>query len=212
MSQGLPFTVEDLARWPAGAERVEIVAGALCFVGLFGDQDLAVAQRVYPAHRVRLEDGDLWVLPEGCESVTEVLGRVTGPLPPAEPRALDAEIGPFYDTAGVAALLGGVSEQAVHARRMAHTILAERTADGRWVYPTFQFTGSEVDPALAPAIQAFTDVVGWTAALWFITPNPDLDDATAPCTCRSRTVHRPRWHPDRPYRPDLSVLKCRWPT
>jgi hypothetical protein len=92
--------------------------------------------------------------------------------------AVAAEIGPFYDTASVQTLLGDVSQQAVEARRQKHTILAVKTSDRRWVYPTFQFTGSDVDPTLVPAIQAFWDAPAWSAALWFVTPNPDLDDAT----------------------------------
>ena len=110
--------------------------------------------------------------------IEEMLNRVTALLPPAAPSALNAEIGPFYDTAGVATLLGGVSKQAVADRRKKHTILAVKTSDGRWAYPTFQFTGNDVDPALVPAIQAFRSAPAWSAALWFVTPNPDLDEAT----------------------------------
>ena len=110
--------------------------------------------------------------------VAEVLGRFVALLPPAAPSALDAEIGPFYDTAAVTTLLGGVSKQAVEARRKKHTLLALKSADGRWAYPTFQFTGNAVDPRLVPAIQAFRGAPAWSAALWFVTPNPDLDDAS----------------------------------
>jgi hypothetical protein len=110
--------------------------------------------------------------------VEEMLDRVTALLPPATPNALDAEIGPFYDTAGVETLLGGVSKQAVEARRKKHTILAVKTSDSRWAYPTFQFTGNEVDPALVPTIQAFRGSPAWSAALWFVTPNPDLNEMT----------------------------------
>jgi hypothetical protein len=110
--------------------------------------------------------------------IGEMLDRVLALLPSAAPNTLDAEIGPFYDTAGVEALLGGVSKQAVEARRRARTILALKTTDGRWAYPTFQFTGGDVDPALVPAIQAFRDAPPWSAALWFVTANPDLDGAT----------------------------------
>jgi len=118
--------------------------------------------------------------------VEEMLDRVTALLPPAAPNALDAEIGPFYDTAGVETLLGGVSKQAVEARRKKHTILAVKTADGRWAYPTFQFTGDEVDPRLVPAIQAFRNAPAWAAALWFVTPNPDLDEVTPLAWARSK--------------------------
>jgi hypothetical protein len=75
MGEGAPFTFQDLSRWPTGAEVVEIIAGALCFAGQFGDEDVAVARRVYPEHEVRLDDGDLWVLPHGCDSVAEHLGH-----------------------------------------------------------------------------------------------------------------------------------------
>ena len=110
--------------------------------------------------------------------VAEVLDRFVALLPPAAPSALDAEIGPFYDTAAVTTLLGGVSKQAVEARRKKHTLLAVKTADGRWAYPTFQFTGNAVDPRLVPAVQAFRHAPAWSAALWFVTPNPDLDGAS----------------------------------
>jgi hypothetical protein len=49
-----------------------------------------------------------------------------------------AELGPFYSTAGIARVLGGVSRQAIEERRRRRTILALRTADGTWVYPAFQ--------------------------------------------------------------------------
>ncbi len=110
--------------------------------------------------------------------VAEMLSQLVTLLPPAAPNVLDAEIGPFYDTVTVATLLGGVSKQAVEARRKKHTLLAVKTADGRWAYPTFQFTGDAVDPRLVPAVQAFRSAPAWSAALWFVTPNPDLDDAT----------------------------------
>lgn len=75
MSGGAPFGLQDLERWPAGAEGVEIIAGALCYAGQFGDDDVAAAKRVYPEHEVRLEDGDIWVLPGGSTSVAQHLGR-----------------------------------------------------------------------------------------------------------------------------------------
>lgn len=117
--------------------------------------------------------------------VEEMLDRVTALLPPAAPHVLDAEIGPFYDTASVESLLGGVSKQAVDARRKKHTILAVKTSDGRWAYPTFQFTGNDVDPALTPAIQALRTAPAWSVALWFVTPNPDLDETTPLAWARS---------------------------
>ena len=92
--------------------------------------------------------------------------------------ALVAEIGAVYDTAGVQTLLGGVSDEVLATRRQAHTIIAMQTSDQRWVYPAFQFAGDDVDPALVPAIRALRGAPAWSAALWFVTPNPDLGAAT----------------------------------
>lgn len=83
-------------------------------------------------------------------------------------------VGPFHDTSGVATVLG-VTEQVVEERRAAGTILAVQTSDGVWVYPVFQFGGHEVDPELLPAIHALRDRPAWSAALWLVTPNDDLD-------------------------------------
>ena len=106
--------------------------------------------------------------------VTEMADLLTARLPVAEPHALDASVGPFYDAQGVTTLLGGISRQAVAARRRTGSILALRTADRQWVYPTFQFAGTDVDPALVPLIRIFQDVDAWATALWFVMENPDL--------------------------------------
>lgn len=105
------------------------------------------------------------------------LARAVLDLPPlALPDgSLGGEIGPFYDTAGVMKLLGGIAKQAVGARRRKATILALRTADDKWVYPVFQFAGAGVRRSLLPAIHAFRDSPPWSAALWFVTDNDDLD-------------------------------------
>ena len=88
--------------------------------------------------------------------------------------SLNEAVGPFYDTDGVCAVLGGISQQAVAARRRAHTILAVKTRDGRWAYPTAQFTGCEVNPTLVPAIRELREAPDWATAAWFTTKNPDL--------------------------------------
>lgn len=111
-------------------------------------------------------------------AVGDFIGLITSVIPQVAPNALNEEVGPFYDTPSVMTVLGGVSKQAVDARRRKHTILALRTADDRWVYPVFQFTDSTVDPRLVPAIQALKDAPGWSTALWFVTRNPDLDNQT----------------------------------
>lgn len=113
--------------------------------------------------------------PPEDELVNAVLG--VPPLARVSSKLAD-EIGPFYDTSGVMALLGGVTKQAVNARRKKGTILALRTADAKWVYPVFQFAGNEVDRALLAAIRALGNSPAWSAALWFVTSNDDLAGMT----------------------------------
>jgi hypothetical protein len=52
-----PFSVDHLARWPMGAERVELYDGELVWVGDFDERDAVVARRAFPGHRVRVELG-----------------------------------------------------------------------------------------------------------------------------------------------------------
>lgn len=106
----------------------------------------------------------------------ELVEAVLGLSPLAQvDNELGDQVGPFYDTAGVMKVLDGVTKQAVAARRRKGTVLALRTADGMWVYPVFQFNGGGVDRSLLPAIRAFRDSPAWSAALWFVTGNDDLD-------------------------------------
>lgn len=88
---------------------------------------------------------------------------------------LGERVGPFYDTNGVRQALGGISKQAVDDRRRKATILAARTSDGRWVYPLFQFREGKVDPALIPSLKALAGAPSWSVALWWVTPNDDLE-------------------------------------
>jgi len=98
-----------------------------------------------------------------------------GPQPDEDP--LDARVGPFHDTAGVARLLG-VPETEVQTRREEHTLLAVPTSDGVWVYPAWQFNDREVIEALLPALRALREVDPWARAMWFVMANPDLDGTT----------------------------------
>jgi hypothetical protein len=41
-------------RWPSGAEKVELVDGALLFSGEFDERDVEIAERTYPGRRVLL--------------------------------------------------------------------------------------------------------------------------------------------------------------
>lgn len=93
----------------------------------------------------------------------------------------ETELGPVYDTDGVAQILGGekapVSRQAVSKRKL----LALRTGSGKVVYPAFQFDedGSVVS-GVADVVKTLesTQLSPWTLASWFISPEPDLDGQT----------------------------------
>lgn len=89
-------------------------------------------------------------------------------LIPAE-SAWSEVLGPAYISAQVAALLGGVSRQAIADRRARRTLLALKTADGHWVYPTAQFGNDrQVLPGLAEILATFDPEVldEWSLAGW----------------------------------------------
>jgi hypothetical protein len=77
-------------------------------------------------------------------------------------------------------LLGIRTKQALDDRRRRGTILAARTADGVWAYPSFQFdvTARRVRPALAPVLVALKGAPRWGAALWLVTARDDLDGSS----------------------------------
>jgi hypothetical protein len=93
-----------------------------------------------------------------------------------------AQLGPFYSTAGMARVLGGVSRQAVEERRRRRTILALRTADDVWVYPAFQLDGrNRVVRGLADVLARFgpaTDDDAWMVAAFVASPQPELGGRT----------------------------------
>lgn len=96
---------------------------------------------------------------------------------PSEPHALAALVGPFHDQAAVESLLG-VTEPEVGALRAAGSILALETADQVVVFPAWQFVEGRVDPRLVPVNVALRGQPAWSAALWWVTPNPDVDELT----------------------------------
>lgn len=104
---------------------------------------------------------------------------------PAPTNPMAEQVGPeFYDTTGVTVVLAApgadpVSKQAVEHRRRRRTLLALRTADRRWIYPTWQFRGHDVMPGLAEVLAAFGDGPAWSVATWLTTPRADLDGLTA---------------------------------
>lgn len=88
------------------------------------------------------------------------------------------QLGAFYDTDGVRALLGRdsqpVSRQAVHKRK---GLLALTTGNGRVVYPAFQFQGRKPTGGLDKVLTVLPEnlVSRWTVASWLTSPEPDLD-------------------------------------
>jgi hypothetical protein len=52
-----PFTTAHLQRWPMGAERTELLDGALYWLGEFDERDVMMARRVMPGKRIRIEPG-----------------------------------------------------------------------------------------------------------------------------------------------------------
>lgn len=99
-------------------------------------------------------------------------------------RAWDEHAGPFYDTRGARAALGGVSKQAVSQRVHHRRLLALRLApDGsgveRLVYPAWQFRSGVLEhlPSVlaAAGYDPHRPVTGWTIAAWLTSPDPDHD-------------------------------------
>jgi len=90
----------------------------------------------------------------------------------------DEHLGPFYSARQVARLLGGISRQAVAGRRERGTLLGLKTADGRVVYPTFQFgEANRLIPGLAEVIRCFrrSEVEAWILASWLVSPLRSLE-------------------------------------
>ena len=83
-------------------------------------------------------------------------------------------IGPVYTTAQVRELLGA-SRQAISDRVYRGRLLALRTANGRLVYPTFQFDGDGVRDGIATILQSVGPVEDpWALAAWMRAQQPAL--------------------------------------
>lgn len=95
-----------------------------------------------------------------------------------EPSRWDDLLGPFYTTAKVSEIWGGVSRQALADRRERRTLLGLKTSDGVLVYPTFQFNEhNDILAGLPDVLQCFrgSDVDDWTLAGWLVSPSRALD-------------------------------------
>ena len=92
-------------------------------------------------------------------------------------------VGPFYSTDRVRQTMGGtrpVSRQAISEHVKNHQLLHVRTADGKHLFPAFQFDGDVVDPELVKVMHALLDAGadGWTIVYWLTTPLPQFDGQT----------------------------------
>jgi hypothetical protein len=103
----------------------------------------------------------------------ELARRMTAMVPAESP--VNEQFGPFYRTDQVARLLG-ITRQAVADRIRKRSLLAMRTRDGTWVYPTFQFMERGILPGLVDTLRCFDFAVadGWAVAAWLTSPSAGL--------------------------------------
>ncbi|MBI9115671.1 hypothetical protein [Sanguibacter suaedae] len=115
----------------------------------------------------------------GLASPADVARQMMTQLPQAQPHPWAQQIGPFYDTAGVVAMIGS-SKAAVSDRVHRGTLIGALTRNGTMVYPAFQFEGREMHPGIKSVLGAFkrSGLDGWAIASWFTVPAEDLDGQT----------------------------------
>ena len=92
-------------------------------------------------------------------------------------------VGTFYSIDRVRQILGGtrpVSRQDISDRVKARWLLCVQTADGKHLFPAFQFDGDVVDPGLVKVMHALLDAGadGWTVVYWLTTALPQFDGQT----------------------------------
>lgn len=116
----------------------------------------------------------------------ETAGRRAA-LATASSLAWNDDIGPFYDTDGARAALGGVTKQAVSGRVSGRRLLGLRLASNgsgrdRMVYPVWQFRSAVLRelPRVLPAAgyDPQRPTTGWTIAAWLRTTDPRLEGLT----------------------------------
>lgn len=92
-------------------------------------------------------------------------------------------VGTFYSIDRVRQILGGtrpVSRQDISDQVGARRLLCVQTADGKHLFPAFQFDGDVVDPGLVKVMHALLDAGadGWTVVYWLTTPLPQFGGQT----------------------------------
>ena len=153
------------------------------------------AERHGPATASDYEDEVLASLRPRLDAIVARLAAAGAPLPDphelaetmaaAVPGATalseyDRLIGPFYSSAGAMRVLGIPTKQALADRRRRGTLLAARTSEGVWVYPSFQFDlgARSVRSSLVPVLAALKPAPRWGAALWLTTEHEELGGRT----------------------------------
>lgn len=120
-------------------------------------------------------------------AVRQAVDAVSSALPHGN--RFTERVGPVYTTDQLRSLLVGtgsapLSHEAVRLRGTTHRLVAAKTADGRWVWPAFQFraqAGRLVvrDDVISVWSQLPHDTLSaWTLLGWLAGPRRDLDGAT----------------------------------
>ena len=89
-------------------------------------------------------------------------------------RALDAAVGPFYDSAGLQVWLEFTADAVLDLVREGR-LLAVSTGDGDLLFPTFQFGPDRAFlPRLDEVLKVMrdSDLDGWSIALWLVHHDP----------------------------------------
>jgi hypothetical protein len=97
-----------------------------------------------------------------------------------EDHPLVAHLAPFWSSAKVRDELGVSTRQALASRIASGSVLALRTADGRLLFPVFQFVrtanGVRVRDGLSALFSELREFDPWSVALMAVSPAPELDD------------------------------------
>jgi hypothetical protein len=112
--------------------------------------------------------------------VQERLGRRAALLATSE-LTWDEHLGPLYEWADVATVLGTVgTRQGVNDLARRHRLLALPTKAGKLLYPAFQFRGARTISGLHELLVELhgSGASPWTQASWFVTPQDELEGET----------------------------------
>lgn len=137
-------------------------------------------------------------------------------LTSATDHPLVAHLAPFWSSAKVREELGIRTRQALASRIASGSVLALRTADGRLLFPVFQFfrtaNGVRVRDGLSVLFSELREFDPWSVALIAVTPAPELV-GQCPCNgCATATPPTPSQASPRPCgasgQCDRSITPC----